>query len=86
MWKWTGGVVVFLVGCGDLVSNPCQDYVDYVCECHENTPKLDCETIRAAHSNAGPDQYLDCEVEHQALEQADAELGTGCNAFDSGSQ
>jgi len=66
------------VGCGDLVSNPCQDYVDYVCACHTDNPELDCDTMRAAHSNAGVDQYPDCEVEHQALLELDEQLGREC--------
>ena len=69
-----------LFACGDLVSNPCQDYVDYVCECHADDPNLDCETVRSANANAGPDQYVDCEIEHQALLEVDAQLGTGCDA------
>jgi hypothetical protein len=60
------------------VSNPCQDYVDYVCTCHAGDPNLDCETLRAANANAGPDQYLDCEIEHEALLEIDAQLGYEC--------
>jgi hypothetical protein len=67
-----------LFACGDLVRNPCQDYVDYVCECHGADPNLDCETLKAANSNAGPDQYLDCEIEHQALLELDAQMGHTC--------
>ena len=66
------------VACADLSENPCQDYVDYVCECHADNPDLDCETVREVHINAGVDLYEDCRVEHEALIQADEDLGTGC--------
>lgn len=67
-----------LFACGDLITNPCQNYVDYVCECHGTDPNLDCETVKAANANAGPDQYLDCEIEHQALVELDAQMGHEC--------
>jgi hypothetical protein len=69
---------LFLSACGDLVSNPCQDYVDYVCECHADDPNIDCETVRAANANAGPDQYVDCEIEHTALLEVAAQMGSTC--------
>ncbi len=71
-------VLMPLLACEDLVSNPCQDYVDYVCTCHADDPNLDCETITAANANAGADQYLDCEIEHEALVEVDAQMGHEC--------
>lgn len=68
-----------LGACGDLVSNPCQDYSDYVCECHASDPNFDCDAIRAANANAGVDQYLDCEIEHEALLEVDEQFGSECN-------
>ena len=81
MLQKLGGLLLSLSGiaCGDLSENPCQDYVDYVCECHAENPELDCETIRAAHANAGADLHADCRIEHEALLQSEASLGGGCS-------
>ena len=76
----------FMAACDDLSENPCQDYVDYVCECHVDNPDLDCDTIRAVHANAGVELYEDCRVEHEALLQADANLGEGCSNREPGEQ
>ena len=73
--------VLLSVACSDLSENPCEDYVDYVCECHADNPDLDCATLRAVHTNAEVEVYEDCRIEHEALLQADANLGGGC--FDS---
>jgi len=76
--RWLLVSVGLSIGCGDLSTNPCQEYVDYVCACHADNPDFDCETIRAAHANAGVDLYEDCQTEHDALLQSDADLGEGC--------
>ena len=64
--------------CSDLSENPCEDYVNYVCECHADNPDLDCATLRAVHTNADVEVYEDCRLEHEALMQADSSLGEGC--------
>ena len=78
--------LLLAAACEDLSENPCRDYVDYVCQCHADNPELDCDTIRAVHANAGVEQHEDCRVEHEALLQADANLGEGCPAEESDEQ
>ena len=50
---------LFLSACGDLVSNPCQDYVDYVCDCHDGEAGYDCDTLRASHDTDDVELYED---------------------------
>ena len=37
------------VGCEP---NPCNDYVDYMCACHDQDPGVDCQALRNTYANA----------------------------------
>ena len=35
--------------CDAIVGSPCDDWVEYACDCHAGDPTYDCETIQLAH-------------------------------------
>ena len=73
-----------LGACDGLVGDPCNDYVDYYCDCHADDPAYDCETIRLAHENHGVEQYEDCQLALDELKVADAAVGFECATGDTG--
>jgi len=78
-WIW-----MLLPACDALVGNPCQDWVDYACECHAGDPTYDCETIRLAHEVDDVEHYEDCQVALEEAEAADAISGFVCANADTG--
>ncbi len=72
-------VTLMLIGCGakddpGVEENPCDDYVDAICECNEAV----CETITIAVENADADQKDQCAAALDAAKAGDdptCELG-----------
>lgn len=59
-------------------TNPCDDYVDYICACHEDDPAFDCETLQTVYADAPPDLQDECAVELDTQQEVDEEAGTEC--------
>ena len=75
---------LLLGACDGLLGDPCNDYVDYVCDCHADDLDYDCETIRLAHENHDVEQYEDCQLELDRVKVADAASGFVCATGDTG--
>ncbi len=67
------GLIGCLIACGD---ESCDEYVDYMCECHADDPEFDCEEIRRTYSSDDPDTLDQCQIDlaDQRDEDADNEL------------
>ena len=72
-----------LVACEE--KNHCDDYVDYMCECHADDPNFNCDEQRSIYEEASLDQQNECAIELDSQEQSDQENGEGCEDGDSGS-
>lgn len=77
-------IFLILPACDSVFGNPCQDYVDYICECHDGDPGYDCETLRASHNTDDVELYEDCTVALEDIQAADETTGQGCEADDTG--
>ncbi len=66
----------FPVACGD--TNSCDDYVDYVCECHAEDPAYDCEALQTTYEDADDQLQDECSIILADLEDQDEQDGTGC--------
>ncbi len=75
-----GAFVVILaalaLGCSE--SDSCDDYVDYVCECHADDPTYDCEALRTAYEDADDSLQDECSIQLADLQDQDDLDGTGC--------
>jgi hypothetical protein len=74
-------LILLLTACfGVTYGDPCADYCDYVCECHDGEEAFDCDTCRT--ENAGDDAELQdqCETALADLQTTDEANGTGCSA------
>lgn len=59
-------------------SGPCNNYCDYICECHADDGSLSCEDCRTIYSDEDPSLQDECETSLTDLQNADADAGTGC--------
>ena len=69
-------LTTFALACGD--SNSCDDYVDYVCECHADDPAYDCEALQTPYEDADDELQAACSIILADLEEQDEQDGTGC--------
>ncbi len=70
------GVVLGTVGCE--VTDPCQEYVDYICACHDGEEGYDCEELRQTYADPDAELQNQCELDRTALEREDRENGVSC--------
>ena len=62
---------------------PCDEYVDYICDCHADDPEYDCEELSIAYQNGDPDLQDECQVALAEQEEQDEQDGFAC-ASDTG--
>jgi hypothetical protein len=75
---WAIAMALWMAGCE--TEDPCQEYVDYVCQCHDGEEGYDCEELRATYADPDPELQNQCELDRAALEQQDQENGVECAA------
>ncbi|MCB9742928.1 MAG: hypothetical protein H6741_05455 [Alphaproteobacteria bacterium] len=61
-------------------ANPCDEYVDYICDCHadDDRPGYDCQTLRRTYENADADLQTDCQIAYDEQLDVDADEGFVC--------
>lgn len=67
-----------LAGC---FYEPCDDYVDYICTCHEDDPQYDCETLEATYLDAEPEIQDQCAIDLADVQDQDEDDGLECEFF-----
>lgn len=67
-----------LVALGCEETDPCDEYVDYMCECHANDEGFDCQALRNTYADADPAVQDQCAVALREQEDADAANGYVC--------
>ena len=73
------GAALFLTpGCSD--ADPCQDYIDYVCDCDSDA----CESAKNSYSDADSKLQDECENALQEYQDADDAAGSECAALGGG--
>lgn len=70
------GAFLGLWGCEPL--SPCDEYVDYMCDCHADDTGVDCDALSATYASADPDVQDECAVLLDEQETADQEAGLEC--------
>ena len=71
-------LVVLLAGCEPV--SPCDDYVDYMCSCHDADTGASCEDLQDTYAGADPDVQDECSVllgEQEDEDQANGETCSG---------
>jgi len=75
---WILGAGLLFAGCETV--DPCDEYVDYVCACHDGEEGYDCEELRQIYADPDPDLQNQCELDRADLEEADRAAGLECSA------
>jgi len=69
--------MVMVAGCSQ--EDPCADYVDYICECHQEDPDFDCGELRTTYENADPSTQDECAIALDEQEEQDESDGLECS-------
>lgn len=70
------GFAAAAAGCSD--EDPCQDYVDYICDCHPDDPELPCEELQNTYADADDKLQDQCVTALEDQESADDDAGHEC--------
>ncbi len=57
---------------------PCDEYVDYLCTCHEDDPDYDCEALSNTYTEADPGLQDQCAIALSDVQDEDDEEGLEC--------
>jgi hypothetical protein len=68
-------VLGWLAACG---TNPCDDYVSYMCECHPDDEDFSCEDLRRQFEGADPELQDECTLELDEQQEEDEANGVEC--------
>jgi hypothetical protein len=69
------GLALSLAGC---IEDPCAEYVDYMCSCHEGDGAQSCSDLHTTLSDADPALQDECALLLQAQKQDDQANGEVC--------
>jgi len=58
--------------------NYCDEYVDYMCDCHEDDPDYDCAAQQAIYADADFEQQQECSISLDEQIQQDQDDGLDC--------
>jgi hypothetical protein len=61
-----------------VTTNACDNYVDYLCECHADDPDYDCNELRIIYQDASGEDLSDCSVALDEQQDEDEATGEGC--------
>lgn len=56
----------------------CEEYVDYMCDCHADDPDYDCEALNSIYAETDLEQQNECAITLDEQIQDDSEEGTDC--------
>lgn len=62
-------------------SSACDDYVEYMCDCH---PEEDCAELRTIHQDAVGEELTDCTIALDEQKEEDVASGNECATDDAG--
>lgn len=71
-------VTIAALASGCLTEDSCSEYVDYMCDCHEDDPEVDCDELDATYGNADADLQEQCAIELDDQITADEDEGYEC--------
>jgi len=74
-----GGILALGFGCDEL--EPCDDYVDYMCACHDADDEFSCADLEQTLSEADPDVQSQCAIDLSDQQDADDVEGLECETL-----
>jgi len=83
MWKIPVVAATLLLLGATCSTEPCNRYVDYMCNCHAQDTGFDCEALRQVYSSADPSLQDQCSIDLSQQKTEDEQNGVTCT-LDSG--
>ena len=73
---------LFLFACEDVIktTTACDDYVDYICSCHDDNADYDCSTLDSIYADPTTEQISECSVSLDEQMALDAEDELDCDS------
>lgn len=65
---------------GGAAGEPCDQYCDYICECHTGEAEFDCDQCRTEYASVDAELGDECEATLGDLQAQDVAGGTGCES------
>lgn len=78
MWRIAAIASTLFLVATTCEEQPCDDYVDYMCACHEDDPEFDCEELQLVLSDADPELQDQCAVDLDQQQDEDQQEGVEC--------
>lgn len=79
--RWVKTVVWgAMAACGAAAEDPCDRYVDYMCDCHADDTGFDCAELEATYARADPDVQNSCALELSSQKDEDQAAGLECES------
>jgi hypothetical protein len=73
MGRWIGAAALGIAACDP--ANPCDEYVDYMCDCH---PEVSCDDLLTTYAEPDPSVQDECAILLNDQEAEDADAGLEC--------
>ncbi len=73
-------LLLLALACTLTGANPCQQYADYICDCHGDDPDYDCASVQDQYSTSDPDLEDECEASLSDLKREDEAAGRECSS------
>lgn len=72
--------IFLLAACEDTIKSTtsCDDYVDYICDCHSGNPDYDCDELSSMYSDPSTDQESECSVFLDEQKSLDEDIELDC--------
>lgn len=74
-----GAVLSFTLACDEM--EPCDDYIDYMCACHETEQDFSCADLEQTLSAADPDVQSQCAIDLNDQQDEDDLDGLECSTL-----
>lgn len=78
--RWTAlpSIVSLALLASGCMYEPCDEYVDYICVCHEDDPEFDCGALSETFADADPALQDECALNLQDQQDEDQQDGLEC--------
>jgi hypothetical protein len=71
-------ILFVLLACFGVSSTPCDNYCNYICDCHAGEPEYDCEECFTTYDGADATLQDECETSLIDLQNQDDAEGRVC--------
>lgn len=83
MWRIPAVAAMLVLMGATCAFEPCDRYVDYMCQCHADDPGFDCAELQQVYGDADPELQDQCAIDLTDQKDEDADAGLDCEV-DSG--